>query len=287
MKQSFSSRVFGFLFALMILLSTPIFLEVGISKEVSPEFTSLRVAGVQMFVSSELEENLNKIINHIRTVDAEIILFPELSLHNALAAFTQQEREEAWAEIAKTCGEAQKMAFIGTWAQQGGETTIQTRIYSKEGTLFGTYDKMVPTRDDRKECVPGKSLHLFEHKGVPFGTLICNDLWVTPGFGSTPDPRLTYQLGEKGAKVIFHAICSGSDQTYTAYHESNLLLRALESKVYICTANIADPRGPVNAASGVVGPDGTWLIQAPREGEQVYTFDLRIPIEQEVRKSGS
>jgi predicted amidohydrolase len=48
----------------------------------------------------------------------------------------------------------------------------------------------------------------------------------------------------------------------------------MESRVYIVTANAADPKGPVNASSGVVSPKGEWLVRVPRTGEHRYVCDI-------------
>ena len=135
---------------------------------------------------------------------------------------------------------------------------------------------MVPTSGDRRWCVPGKALRTFEHRGLRFGSLICNDLWVTPGCGPYPDPRLAYQLGQKGVDVIFHAINSGSSARHIPYHESNVSLRAVESKVHIITVNAARHSEPVNCASGVMKPDGAWQLTADRIGEQFFVADIEI-----------
>ena len=243
------------------------------------KMSEIRVSGVQMFVSPNLEENLPKILRYLRESEAQFLLFPEMSLTGYHGNFDQRATEGAWNAIAAACVESRVTALIGTGCKTDGETTIQTRIITEKGEVLGTHDKMVPTNGDRKFCVPGKELRTFNHYGIPFGCLICNDLWVTPGGGPYPDPRLTYQLGQKGAKVIFHAIHSGSHPIHIPYHESNLVLRAMESKVFIVTANAADPKGPVNASTGIVSPEGKWLVQLPREGEHTYTYDLEIDVE--------
>ena len=238
--------------------------------------TTLRVAGVQMTVSRNKNENLPRILEHIRKAAADIVLFPEMSLTGYHGDFHEQRTREAWRQIAAACRQHYVAAVIGTGAVVDGHTFIQSRIYSDQGTLLGTHEKIVPTSDERKWCRPGEELRVFTLKDIPFGCLICNDLWVTPGCGPYPDPRLTYQLGKKGAKIIFHSVHSGGSQIHTPYHESNLRLRAMESGLHIVTANAAVPGGSVNAPSGVVGPDGNWLVQCPREGEHTFNADLDI-----------
>jgi hypothetical protein len=45
--------------------------------------------------------------------------------------------------------------------------------------------------------------------------------------------------------------------------------------LFIATANAAKPH-PVNCRSGIVSPDGTWLVSAPRRGRQFYSARLTI-----------
>jgi len=232
-----------------------------------------------MQVSPKLNDNLAKILEHIRNCGADFIVFPEMSLTGYHGEFGDKSVRQAWRQIAAACRHSCVTALIGTGCRENGSTYIQTRIYTDEGDLLGTHEKIVPTQSDRRFCQPGAELRIHTYKGLDFGCLICNDMWVTPGSGPYPDPRLAYQLGQKGARTIFHSINSGSNPVYTPYHESNLALRAMESRVHVFTANAADPRGPVNAASGVISPEGRWLVQCPREGEHTYVYDYTVETE--------
>ena len=237
---------------------------------------TIRVSGVQMVVGKSKKENLPRILDYIQKSDCDFLVFPEMALTGYNDGFSDTRTAEAWDQIAAACRTSYVTAIVGTGCRHEGHTHIQSRIFGDDGGLMGTHEKIVPTEGDRKWCRPGADLEVFNHMGVNFGCLICNDLWVTPGCGPYPDPRLTYQLGQKGAQVIFHSINSGTTEVHAAYHESNLRLRALESRLFIVTANAAHPTDPVNAPSGVVGPDGNWLVQAPRVGEHVYTLDLDV-----------
>lgn len=237
---------------------------------------AIRITGVQMYVSPTKRENLPRILEHIKQADADFILFPEMSLTGYHGDFSQERTEDAWQQIAAACRTHYVTAIIGTGTRDNGHVYIQSRIFSDEGKLIGTHEKMVPTEKDRKWCRPGEELRVFRHKEVQFGCLICNDLWVTPGCGPYPDPRLSLQLVRKGAQIIFHSIHSGHSPLHTTYHESNLALRAMEGKVHIATANAAEREGPVNALSGIMSPEGKWLAQCPRNGEHKYTYDLEI-----------
>lgn len=240
---------------------------------------TIRVTGVQMEVSTKLEENLPKILDHIKKTDADYVLFPEMSLTGYHGEFSNKATRKAWEQISAACRQSYAAALIGTGCKEEDGAFIQTRIYDKAGELIGTHEKLVPTSGDREFCRPGEELRVFENDGLLFGCLICNDLWVTPGCGPYPDPRLAYQLGKRGAQLIFHSVNSGSGAIHIPFHESNLALRALESKFPICTANAADPKGPVNCLTGVMSPEGKWLVECPREGEHTYTYDLEIDVD--------
>jgi predicted amidohydrolase len=240
---------------------------------------TIRIVGVQMQVSSKLEENLPKILKHIKLCDADYILFPEMSLTGYHGEFSQRTTEAAWGQIAAQCRQRYVTALIGTGSRDEDATHIQTRIYSHQGELLGTHEKLVPTSGDRKFCRPGEELRAFRHHGLVFGCLICNDLWVTPGCGPYPDPRLAFQLGKKGAQIIFHSVNSGTDAKAMAYHESNLAMRARESGLFIATANAASPDGPVNCTSGIMSPEGEWLVTVPRTGEYTYSYDIDVEID--------
>lgn len=237
---------------------------------------TIRVCGVQMHVAPSKKENLPRILDYIRQGDCDFMLFPEMSLTGYHGDFNDDRTREAWKQIAVACRQSYVTAIIGTGAHFDGHAHIQSRIYSDDGKLVGTHEKIVPTEEDRKWCRPGEELRVFDYKNITFGCLICNDLWVTPGCGPYPDPRLTYQLSKKGAQVIFHSINSGNSQIHTTFHESNLALRAREGDLFIATANAATEEGAVNAASGIMSPEGEWLVQCPREGEHKYVYDIEV-----------
>ncbi len=237
---------------------------------------TIRLSGVQMQIAAKLDDNLERILTLIRQSDADFLLFPELSLTGHHAEFSEKTLQNAWRQISAACRQSYTTALIGTACRADEGNFIQTRIYSHEGELLGTHEKLVPTEQERAIFSPGSELRTFEHLGITFGCLVGNDLWVTPGFGPYPDPRLSYKLGEKGADVIFHTTDSGTSSILLPYHESNIMLRAMESNLNIVTVNAARAEWPVNSPSGVMGPEGNWLVQSPRTGEHVFSYDLDI-----------
>ncbi len=237
---------------------------------------NLRVTGVQMEVKSNKKENLPRILEYITHCSGDFIVFPEMSLTGYHSDFSDGRTREAWRSIAAACRQAYVTAIIGTGAREDGKTFIQSRVYTGAGDLLGTHEKLVPSSGDREWCRPGEELRVFEHNHLTLGCLIGNDMWVTPGCGPYPDMRLSYQLAQKGAQLIFHSINSGTSPVHFHYHDSNLRLRALESRCHIITANAAVPGKAINAPSGVMSPKGEWLVQCPLEGEHTYSLDIEV-----------
>lgn len=237
----------------------------------------LRITGVQMRVKPSKAENKPRIINLIERCDSEFIVFPAMSLTGYNNDFSDSRTAEAWKEISTACRKSYTTALVGTGARSEGHTFIQTRIFGDDGKVLGTHEKLVPTEEDRSWVRAGEELRTFSVGELSFGCLIGNDLWVAPGFGPYHDPRLSYQLGQKGTRVIFHSACTGTDPAYSEYYESNLRLRAREANAYIVTINTTpEDGGTLNVPSGVMGPEGEWRYKAEPTGEHTFVYDLEI-----------
>ena len=164
-------------------------------------------------------------------------------------------------------------ALVGTGWKEQDKLFNQVRIIDAKGALVGAYAKKCLTYGDAKSVSPGKTPLVFSVDSLTAGVLICNDLWVTPGFTDGPNPHLTLQQARAGAQVIFHHIFSGSDQRHRAYHESNHFVRAAEAKCPIVAVNAFTPL-EVNATSGVVGTDFQHLVALPRDREAIQTVEF-------------
>jgi len=237
---------------------------------------TLRIQGIQMAVGAKKDQNLPRILNLIERSDSDIVVFPEMALTGYNPDFSESRTSDAWRQIAAVCRKSYKAAIFGTGAHVDGHVHIQARAYGDEGELIGTQDKLVPTESDRVWCRPGAELNNLTYKGLNFGVLNGNDLWVTPGTGPYPDPRLSYQLAQRGASVLFHLNSSGGDVSLTQWFDSNLYLRAREAKCPIITVNAAIADVALNAPSGVIGPDGRWITRCPPIGESTFHYEVDI-----------
>lgn len=204
---------------------------------------------------------------------ADYVLFPELFLTGGVRDIRQDEVAAGIAEIVELCRKFAVTGLVGTGWKEQDKLFNQVRIIDTKGALAGVYAKKCLTYGDAKTVSPGTTPLVFSVDGLTAGVLICNDLWVTPGFTDGPNPHLTLQQAREGAQVIFHHVFSGSDQRYRAYHESNQFVRAAEAKCAIVAVN-AFTAPEVNATSGVVGTDFRHLVALARDREIIQTVEF-------------
>jgi predicted amidohydrolase len=248
-----------------------IWMAAGVSHAAPPQ----RVTLAQIFVTESVSDNMARIRAAFAVAArdrAEWTLFPEASLSGYYNGFEQQEVADGFAEICKLCSQNAVTAVVGTCWKEDGKTYNELRIVNSQGDLVGRYAKRCLTYSDAEQFAAGQGPLVHTVNGMICGTLICNDLWVTPGFTDGPNPHLSLQQAKDGAQVIFQAVNSGADQRYRHYHESNLKLRAAEAKCPIVVVNAARDEA-INCASGVVS-GFEYLVELPRTGEVIRTVEF-------------
>ena len=113
------------------------------------------------------------------------------------------------------------------------------------GSCFWTprQDAGCQTRTGRPDRihVPGNTRQLFEINGLKFGIAICHE-----GFRY---PETVRWAAVRGAKVVFHPHCTGSDKTGVAlsqwgatdspYFEKAMAMRSRENTIYFASVNYA------------------------------------------------
>jgi len=242
---------------------------------VAAQPTLQRITLAQIFVTREVKTNLERIreaFAQARQENAQWVFFPEGALSGYYNGFDQEQVAAAFSEVQALCRKTKLYAVLGTCWKQDGKTSNEIRILDDGGELVGQYAKRCLTYGDAKQFVKGNTPLVHQVRGLTCGTLICNDLWVTPGFSDGPNPHLTLQQAKLGAQVIFHAVNSGADPKYRDYHESNLKLRSAEARCPIVVVNAAH-QDPINCASGVVY-DFKYQVELPRAGETIRTVEF-------------
>jgi predicted amidohydrolase len=246
----------------------------------------LRIAAIQMPVTADIGRNAKHILSALEQAAADradLLLTPEGSLSGYTSRFDRNELCKALATVTDKARALGTGLALGTCSwEDDGLCYNQIRVYLPDGALAGFHAKILrcapldnPEAGELAEYAAAP-LRAFEWKGASFGCLICNDLWATPGYTTVPNPYLAWALKKLGCRFILHAVNNGEKGRFRPYHEANLSLWAFSLKVPIVTVNAPPAKGFVNSLSGVMGPDGEWLCQAPEAGAQYFSYDLSL-----------
>lgn len=288
------------------------------SKGSSPR--ALVVAGFQMLSSKDVQANesaIHRAIDQAAGVKADILLTPEGSLSgyysdfdrvivaNAVERLAQHARASHVGLLLGTCykemeEEAPRVTLkrLGVSAERREYCYDQVRVYAPSGEYLGAYSKILlcsslyhPGTGEMRDYVAG-TLRLFSWDGIRFGVLICNDLWATPGFTTTPNPYLAWRLRTMGAQIVFHAVNTARtdrapltqeerrmSMLYRSYQESNQVLWAMMLNIPIVTTNANDGTTPSNCRAGVIDQAGERNCMAHEVGEQFFSCKIWIPSE--------
>lgn len=253
----------------------------------------MRVMGAQIAVTRDVRANTDRILAAIRRASEErchVLLTPEGSLSGYTADFDPDEVAEALDLVTAEARAAGVALALGTCFREpeDGKIYNQIRFYDRTGRNLGFHAKILlcgtledPPQGELTEFAT-HPLSVVELDGVVVGGLICNDLWATPECTPVDDPHLTQKLARMGARVIFHAVNGGRDggpwsSVAWTYHEANLRMRARAARVWIVTVDSADPvHIPSSAPSGVLDPEGNWVVRAEPRGEHYFVAELRV-----------
>lgn len=253
---------------------------------------TLKIAGIQMFVTSDVKENEKRITNAIqKTSDsgADFLLTPESAVSGNYPGFDREQVAEAVDRIAQKAKDFGVGLILGTgYKEIENENEYcynQVRVYAPGGEYLGYYAKILrcsplarPGTGSMAKYAEG-SLRTFNWKGICFGILVCNDLWATPGYTTMPNPYLAWKLSQMGAQIIFHALSTGvnSDLKFRTYHEINSQLWALALETHIFGVNKAtEEKCGISAYSGLIGPDGNRSLEVPDVGEHFFSCEVRL-----------
>lgn len=272
-------------FAVSLALSPPM---VTLAEDCG-EKRQMRIVGFQMQVSTDIPRNQEQILQAIKYAQkqgADFLITPEGSLSGYNASFDGQELHAALETVTTAAREAAIGLMLGTCFKDtvdGKEQCWnQVRVYSPQGEHLGDYSKIlrcspidVPGTGEMLDYVEG-TVRTFEWRGIRFGTLICNDLWATPGYTTMPNPYLPLKLKQQGAEAIFHVINSGTNLKYKPFHESSVELWAESLRLPIVEVNAAKSQQPVNAQSGLVDRTGERVVQVEVNGVHYFTCEINF-----------
>jgi predicted amidohydrolase len=236
-------------------------------------------------IASTVEECLDKIkrlLSDASAQGAEIVCFPEAYLPGLrghdfkVPPFDKTQQERALRAVAQLTRTYQVATVLGMeWITNVGRQ-IAAVVIDGDGEIKGVQTKnQLDPREDQP-YVPGDSRQLFEINGVKFGVAICHE-----GFRY---PETVRWAAVRGAKIVFHPHCTGSDKTGVRltqwgsadapYYEKAMMLRSMENTIYFASVNYA--LRFQESATCVIAPSGQCQAYLPYGQEGVLVQAIRV-----------
>jgi len=236
-------------------------------------------------VAATLEEGLE----HVRTALAEaaergarVVCFPEAYLPGLrgldfpVPPFGEREQAQVLAAVSAWTKTYDVAAVLGMeWVADGGRQIVAA-VVDRAGAFRGVQTKNQLDPTEEPLYVPGHDRRLFTLDGLTFGVAICHE-----GFRY---PETVRWAARRGAHVVFHPHCTGSDHAgprltewgspEAPYYERAVMCRALENTIYVASVNYAF-RYPGSATS-LLGPTGACVAHLPYGEPGVLVHDLDL-----------
>jgi predicted amidohydrolase len=245
----------------------------------------MRIALASPRVAASLDDGLERtrrLMAEAAGRGADIVCFPEAYLPGLrgldfeVPPFGGAEQARVLDTASSWARQFRIAAILGMeWVGDAGRQ-IAAVVLDRAGALLGVQTKNQLDPAEESLYVPGRTRQLFEVDGLRFGVAICHE-----GFRY---PETVRWAAVRGAQVVFHPHCTGSDRTGTVpaewgspaspYYEKAIMCRGLENTIYFASVNYAF-RYP-ESATCLISPSGALLGRLPygQEGVLVQEIDL-------------
>ncbi|MDE3154338.1 MAG: carbon-nitrogen hydrolase family protein [Acidobacteriota bacterium] len=236
-------------------------------------------------LASSVDEALDRIeqsVSDAASRGARIVCLPEAYLPGLrgldfdVAPFDRAQQERALEAVATWARQHRIAVVLGLERHTDAGRQIAAAVFDAGGALLGwqTKNQLDPT--EVSLYVPGETRRIFEVDGLRFGVAICHE-----GFRY---PETVRWAAVRGAQVVFHPHCTGSDRqgvTLTEwgaaghpYYEKAVMCRSLENTIYMASVNYAFRYQ--ESATAVIAPSGACVARLPygQPGVLVHDIDL-------------
>jgi predicted amidohydrolase len=201
-------------------------------------------------VITSIDEGLDKIKNFLSEASAqqaEIVCFPEAwlpglrGLDFEVLPFDQAQHDHVMKAVSQWSREFKIATIMGTERFTDAGRQIAAYVFDASGELQGIQTKNQLDPTEELPYVFGNTRQIFEVNGVKFGIAICHE-----GFRY---PETVRWAAVRGAKIVFHPHCAGSDIAGTLltewgaanspYYEKAMMMRSRENTIYFASVNYA------------------------------------------------
>lgn len=219
-------------------------------------------------------KNLNKVIQTLSRVEADLIVLPELAFTGYY--FSDRKESESFAEdpdksdivrdLISLCKRRDFYLVTGFSEKKMDRCFNSALLIGPEGVVH-TYRKIHLFNEEKNWFDPGDTpLEIQEVRGARIGIMVCYD-WIFPEVART--------LAVQGADIICHP-----SNLVLSYCQQAMLARCLENNVFAITANRFGsdkrPHGELRftGKSQIVAPRGELLYRSPSQRESLYITEI-------------
>lgn len=231
----------------------------------------------------EALETIHRQVAEAAKLGAQIVCFPEAYLPGLrgldfeVPAFDEVLQARSLHAVAQWAREYKIAIILGLEWLTGGCRQIAAVVFDANGVMLGVQTKNQLDPTEEAWYVPGQTRQMFEISGLKFGIAICHEAFRYP--------ETVRWAAVRGAQVVFHPHCTGSDLTGSRptqwgapsgpYYEKAMMCRGLENTIYFASVNYAFRYQ--ESATTLISPSGECLTYLPygQEGVLVHEIDLK------------
>jgi len=231
--------------------------------------------------------------------DTDWLLTPECAisgyclpptLNNTFNTRTVQV-EKLVEKIAEKAKEYNVNLALGTGIKDRDQYPYNAMMIYDAGELVSTYKKRLLTRGwegggEVHQYLPGYVPNYFwldKEKTIKASSMICNDFWAMPRSAPDGNPYYQVELAKNNIDVIFvSSNCNGQrDELAKVWNENHLQVFAREFAMYVvhagsCTSTDHQETDFLQCSSGIIGPDGRWIVKCKDTGMDSVTADINV-----------
>ena len=225
----------------------------------------------------EVFKNLDKAIDKLDTILADLIVLPELfstgyqfASVNEVKALSEKIPEGQTCRALINYARSKKMYIVAGIAERKGDSFFNSAVLIGPEGFIGKYRKSHLFYEEKLFFSPGDTgFNVFDIGAAKLGIMICYDWWF---------PEAARSLALQGADII----CHPANLVLTGCHKA-MQIRSLENAVYSVTANRigAEARGGkeelrFTGKSQIVDPAGQVILSLDEDREGIAVIDIDV-----------
>jgi predicted amidohydrolase len=224
----------------------------------------------------QIEYNLKKVIQKLKSVTADIIVLPELAFcgyyfknRDEVKTLAERLDQSQTLNSLKTLCRRQDFYIITGFAEKYLDKIFNSALLISPDGWVETYRKLHLFSLEKNWFDPGDTpIEVYQVRSANVGMMICFD-WVFP--------EIMRVLALKGADIICHPA-----NLVLHYCQNAMVTRCLENNVYAITANRFGKEirshGEMlfTGKSQIVGPKGKLIHRACAQREELYLIDVDL-----------